>query len=324
MPAVREWPSVSIGLPVFNGEDYVAEAITSIVSQTYKNIEIIISDNASSDRTGEICRNFAARDSRVRYHRNEQNLGASRNYEISFGMASGAYFKWAADDDVLAPTFIERCVEVLEADREAVLCYSKTTTIDGQGQPVSAGGAYPAIDAAMPHERFRASFFSGETYPVWGLIRTEVLRRTRLLGPFVCHDRTLLAELALHGRFHCIDEFLFFHREHPGRSVRVYDQGRPDLVIEWYAPSRGGGLVFAEWRLLAEYWAGLRRAPITTEQRLWCLMHLARWAVKRPVGFARDLALMATRLPFVGRHLLSVYLAARAYHLRRKHQLHPD
>ena len=254
----------------------------------------------------------------MRYHRNQCNLGASRNYQISFEMASGVYFKWAAHDDVLAPTFIERCVEVLEADREVVLCYGKTTTIDGQGRPVSTAGAYPALDAAMPHERFRASFFTGEPYPVWGLIRTEVLRRTQLLGPFVCHDRALLAELALHGRFHCVDEPLFLHREHPGRSVRVYDYGRPDLVIEWYAPGRGGGLVFAEWRLLAEYWAGLRRAPITTRQRLWCLWHLAGWAVKRPSGFVRDPALMATRLPLVGKHLLRMYLAARSYRQSRK------
>lgn len=304
---VKEGPLVSVGLPVFNGEDFVAEAIESILSQTYQNIELVISDNASSDRTGEICQAFAARDRRVRYHRNDENLGAAQNYTIVFSLATGRYFKWAAHDDALEPAFVERCLEVLQADPGVVLCYTSTTTIDGRGRRLDRWGAYPGLDAALPHQRFRATFLIRETFPIWGLTRREVLRQTGLLGPYVGHDRPLLAELALHGRFHCVDELLFLHREHPQRSIRVYNYHRPDLVIEWYAPAQGGRLVFAQYRLLAEYWAALMRAPVSSKERLWSMAHLAAWAVRRHSAFTRDLFLLVTRVPLAGKYLLRLY-----------------
>ena len=127
-------PLVSVGVPAFNGEPYVEETLDCILGQTYSNLEILISDNASCDRTGEICRRFAETDPRVRYRRNERNLGAAANYNQVFRMASGKYFKWAAVDDLLSSDFIERCVEVLETRDDAVLCYPKTTIIDEEGR----------------------------------------------------------------------------------------------------------------------------------------------------------------------------------------------
>src|SRR5581483_7973034 len=119
-------PKVSIGLPVYNGENYLAQAIECLLAQTFSDIELIISDNASTDGTEAIARDFAARDRRVRYVRQPLNRGAGWNFSETFRLAQGEYFKWAAHDDLCAPTFIERCVKVLDVDRELVLCFSRS------------------------------------------------------------------------------------------------------------------------------------------------------------------------------------------------------
>jgi hypothetical protein len=147
------------------------------------------------------------------------------------------------------------------------------------------------------------------------VIRADVLHSTALLGPFLCHDRTLLAELALHGRFRCVDEVLFLHREHPRRSVRLYDYGRPDLVIGWYAPELEGRFVFAEWRLLAEYLAVLSRAPVTPAQKARCVNYLTVRSLKHPRRFGRDLLLAATHIKILRNHVFHLYnwLQSRTY-----------
>ena len=96
-------PRVSIGLPVYNGDNYLAETLDSILAQTFTDFELIISDNGSTDRTEAICRRYAAQDHRVRYVRNPSNLGAARNYKRAFELARGEYFKWNGHDDPLAP-----------------------------------------------------------------------------------------------------------------------------------------------------------------------------------------------------------------------------
>ena len=128
-------PKVSIGLPVYNGQHYLRQAIESIVNQTYRNFEVIICDNASTDDTPAICAEYAAREPRIRYHRQPQNIGATANFNRTFELASGPYFKWAAHDDVLEPTYLEKCVAVLEQTPDAVLCQSLVKMVTDQGGP---------------------------------------------------------------------------------------------------------------------------------------------------------------------------------------------
>jgi glycosyltransferase involved in cell wall biosynthesis len=117
-------PRVSIGLPVYNGERFLKDALDSILSQTYRDFELIISDNASSDHTEEICRRYAARDERVRYYRYDNNVGAARNFNRVFQLSRGEYFKWAAHDDICSPGFLQRCVKILDSDTAVVVCFS--------------------------------------------------------------------------------------------------------------------------------------------------------------------------------------------------------
>ncbi len=123
-------PRVSVGLPVYNGENFIKDALDSILAQTFEDFELIISDNASTDGTQQICRQYTSKDQRIRYIRNDGNIGASKNFNQVFELSSGEYFKWIAHDDLCAPEFLERCVEVLDQDPSIVLCFARPKAID--------------------------------------------------------------------------------------------------------------------------------------------------------------------------------------------------
>src|SRR5438105_14597753 len=127
-------PAISIGMPVRNGEKYVSQAIDSLLAQTFTDFELIICDNASTDRTERICREYAAKDGRIRYHRNERDIGPAQNYTRCFGLARGTYFRWHAHDDVCEPTYLARCLAVLQRDPSVINCHSLTRVIDERGQ----------------------------------------------------------------------------------------------------------------------------------------------------------------------------------------------
>src|SRR6201997_3215495 len=130
MPSI---PLVSVGLFVYNGERYIEETLDSILSQTFTDFELIISDNASTDRTGEIAQAYAKCDHRIRYYRSEKNMGAGWNARRVYELATGKYFKWAAVDDLLEPDLLQRCVEILESDPGCVVAYARTKEVDVNG-----------------------------------------------------------------------------------------------------------------------------------------------------------------------------------------------
>ena len=132
-------PLVSIGVPVFNGENYVEQALGSVLAQTMGDFEIVVSDNASTDRTSMICQDLAATDRRIRYYRNERNLGAGANYNLAFHQSRGTYFKWMGDDDRLTPTYVSRCVEVLDDDPTLILVTTQQAHVAPDGAVESAG-----------------------------------------------------------------------------------------------------------------------------------------------------------------------------------------
>src|SRR4051794_4114209 len=204
---------VCIGMPVFNGQRYVAQAIDSILSQTFTDLELIISDNDSTDNTGEICRTFAARDKRVNYTRLPSNIGAVANYNRVWSLAGGQYFKWAAHDDVLEPQFIEACVEALDADASAVLAYPRAKFIDESGKYLKDYNVKLATDASSPQERFdaivRAPHKTTHNFEIFGLMRRSATDLIPPQGGFAATDRVFLARLALYGKFVEVPEVLF-------------------------------------------------------------------------------------------------------------------
>lgn len=218
-------PILSIGLPVYNGENYIEEAIASILNQDFADFELIISDNASTDRTPDICRKFADRDPRVHFERQAHNVGAAPNYNYLVRRANGRLFKWAAHDDNLLPGFLRRCVAALDADPNAVLSYPMTMVIDGNGSEIGLFDDGLALPDALPHQRYkrylRQNFLRqrGLCNPIFGIIRTDLLKRTKLIQDFLASDLILLGHLALLGKFVAIPDVLFERRVHSGIST---------------------------------------------------------------------------------------------------------
>ena len=129
-------PLVSIGMPVYNGERFIREALDSLLAQDYENFELIISDNASTDRTQDICEEYAKSDPRIRYYRNKENIGSWDNFKKVAELALGKYFMWAAHDDVWHPTYIRELSALLEQYNSAVLAVCQATKIDLDGSRV--------------------------------------------------------------------------------------------------------------------------------------------------------------------------------------------
>ena len=277
---------VSIGLPVYDGGKYLEETLDSILAQTYSEFELVISDNASTDRTEQICRAYAAKDPRIRYYRNKRNLGASKNFNRVFRLSSGLYFKWAAHDDLLAPNYLEKCVEVLEKDSSTVLCHSKTAYIDENGEPIETPEYADRGDSQKPHERFgsQLSFFK-PSWKIFGLIRTDSLRKTSVMGAYIGGDRNLIAELSLIGRILEIPEFLFFARIHPqSYSYRFHRENRllsnyDNRFIWWTENGQGAQSVFPHWKNCLEYFRAIGRAHLEWQERLLCYAEFFRWLV---------------------------------------------
>lgn len=260
-------PRVSIGLPVYNGERYLRDAVESLLAQTFTDFELILLDNASTDGTERICMEFAARDSRVRYLREPVNTGGIRNHNRTVELARGEYFKWAAHDDNYAPTFVERCVQYLDSSPATVLAFCRTEFIDESGARLRAYEHPLDLERPDPGDRFLAYVFANHILVEdYGLMRTAVLRSTPLFGTFVWSDMVLFAELALRGPFHEIPEVLFFRRDHPQRAMRANKNAR--ALGAWTAPRQAGGSVCPTWRVMRAHLATLRRLDLPTSLRL--------------------------------------------------------
>lgn len=276
-------PRLSIGLPVYNGERYLAESLDALLGQTFEDYELIISDNASTDGTEEICRTYAARDSRIRYFRQDTNIGACPNHNYTFHAARGELFKWTSYDDLYGRDLLRRCVEALDARPEVVLAHSHQAIIDGAGR-ITHTVDYPLdTDVESAPARFRSLLFAVGGDDFYGVIRSEVLRRTPLNNSYHHSDRTLVAELALAGRFHQVPEVMFFRRDHPGRAERAKPTKRSRSAN--MDPRRADRLRHPTVRLLAEYvWgfvSAINRTPLSAADRRLCYRYLAQWLASR-------------------------------------------
>jgi glycosyltransferase involved in cell wall biosynthesis len=266
---------VSIALPVYNGARYLRQAIGSILGQSYRHFELIISDNASTDGTEDICRAFEAQDRRVRYLRQPRNVGASPNFNICFALASGEYFKWAAHDDYMEAEYLAECVKALDADPDAVLCQSLVRLVDDQDRLIEVHRPIePAAASSRPSERFAARMRNPRCLDIWGVIRTKALRDSVLIGSYIGMDRTLLLELALRGRFALIDKPLFTNRDHPERATRVTrKQTRKDLATV-YDTANAGQTVLSTWTFYKQSARIIRRNVTGSTERLRCFGYL--------------------------------------------------
>ncbi len=291
----HEQPTVSIGLPVKDGDSYLDEAIRSILGQTYTDLELIISDNASTDRTEEIARGWTASDSRVRYVRNPADIGAAPNFHQCFRLARGKYFKWAAHDDLLHPKYVELCVEAMEMSPEVALAHTTAEQIDAEGAVVGQIPNIPDVASSDPVLRFTNVVTKERlNLPIFGLMRSQVLATTSIHGSFFASARVELAEMALRGPFVWIDDPLFIHRNHSGASVRaIHDEQERR---QWYDPARGALWYLPRWeyywKLLAAVWS----APIGLGDRVRATAIIPGQMLGKAGALARDLFQLGQRL----------------------------
>jgi glycosyltransferase involved in cell wall biosynthesis len=268
-------PKVSIGLPVYNAERYLEGALKSILAQTFTDFELIISDNASTDRTAAICLAYAENDPRIRYFRNERNLGIAPNFNKVFQLSQGEYFKWAAYDDLLEPNFLMTCVNVLDNHADVVICYPRARIIDENGVYVVDYDPGPDTSSSQPHERFRNLILYPE-YAIqqMGLIRSNVMRQTVLLGSFPSSDEIVLAELGLLGKYYEIPERLFiFRRTNEQISSKMNQRSR----APFFDTALQGKIILPKWLYFLACMNIINRNKLSTGERFHCYLTMLRW-----------------------------------------------
>ena len=272
-------PRVSVGLPVYNGENYLAETLACFLGQTFTDLEVVVSDNASTDRTPEIVAEFAARDPRVRSIRQATNIGGAENYNVVFDESRGDYFTWTAHDDLRSPDWVERAVAALDAHPDAALAVSDAQRINAQGEPFQTYPLRPELFADDVTERFRAALRQNPILMIFGLARADALRRTVRHEHYTGSDWGVTGGLALQGRIVHADGAMFSYRAH-AQSLTSRFAGRKwwqrSDFEAWFAPERGARIVFPSWRRLRSYVRSVLRAPVPLGRRLRLLGTLAR------------------------------------------------
>jgi glycosyltransferase involved in cell wall biosynthesis len=299
-------PRLSVGLPVYNGEKYLGQSIESLLGQSYEDFELIISDNASTDSTADICRHYGRQDSRIRYIRQPRNIGLSPNHNVVVQQSRGEYFKWAAADDLYGRDLLKSCVDALDKDAEVVLAHSWEAAIDDAGTVTQAMDYPLATDSPRAPDRFKGILFgssglfesSDPAVPglvrvdnrgilracdIYGVTRTAVMRKVTPLGSYHHSDRIIICALALHGRFHVTPDWLYFRRDTPDRTYNKSPKLRGRCEV--HDPARKNRLLHPTARLVAEYlWAyagAIQRAPLSPADRRECYRDLTQWMLDR-------------------------------------------
>jgi glycosyltransferase involved in cell wall biosynthesis len=224
-------PKLTVAMPVFNGSNFIRDALDTIVNQSFTDFELIVCDNASRDDTCEIVQQYASRDSRIELIKNPRNIGASANYNLAFKHGRGEYLKWCAHDDKLCPNYLAACIAVLDRDPDVALAFGSTLGITGRNDIVRpVGDETPSLDSDDPAKRFKQALeLCGTCFPIFGVFRRANLTRSTLHRPYYGSDRAVLAEAAIMGKFQRVEEAIFYNREHEKRSINIDDKVQRSL-----------------------------------------------------------------------------------------------
>lgn len=269
-------PKVSIAMPAYNCEKYIARSLESLLGQTYGDFELIISDNASTDGTEAVCRRFAAQDKRVRYVRRIDNIGGPGNFRHVFALSSGTYHKWSTADDYWHPAFLQEAVDILDRQADVVLCYPKTRKIDLSGATISDYEDTLHLVDSSPRTRFRQLYERiGLCNAHLGLIRRETMLTTRLIAGHRASDIDFLGEMVLRGKFWLIPEVRFFRRFHPESSS--WARADSEHQRKYYAPLSDADPGMHAWRRILFEFGAVWRSPIGLVDKLALTTDVGRW-----------------------------------------------
>lgn len=257
-------PLVNIGIPVYNAEKFICQALDSLLNQDYEHFELIISDNHSIDSTEEICLDYMARDKRIRYFRNEMNVGAIKNFNKVFEISQGEYFMWHAHDDFKEPSYISSCLKIMEKNPNVILCCTDAL--------LAEKGGYGRLQdnfstiGMSPNRRFRKILWNNSCASIYGLIRSRVLRKTGLFRNVIGPDNLLLAELSLMGEFLQLPLVLFKISIRSGNVVK-----KVKSVFEAILPDDARACFFPFTKLAIEHWKLIQSSKLTRKEKLLAL-----------------------------------------------------
>ncbi len=274
-------------MPVYNADRTLAAAVESLLAQTFGDFELIVSDNASTDATSDLLARYAALDRRLQIVRQPQNLGANPNYSEVARRARGEYFKWASSNDWCAPTFFQRCIDVLDVRSDVVLAFPRTklfvtTPEDGEEYPYDF-----ALESDRPADRFVQFASRVRLNNVCnGVIRGGALRRTRLVPRYCRSDLVLIAHLALLGKFAQVPEPLFFRRMDPQSATCLMSA---DGWRQHHYPRPDARALFQSWRLRADWFRVALAAPVPVMDRALAFVYAAWMCCHDWRGLLHDL-----------------------------------
>jgi glycosyltransferase involved in cell wall biosynthesis len=276
---------VTVGLPVYNSERYLRQSLDSLLAQTYRNFVLIISDNASTDNTAQICQQYAAADPRIEYSRNEANIGNPRNFNRVAQLAKTRYLKWSTADDFWEPSFLERALDVMERDPTIALCYPQAVLVDADGRNPRNYDDVLHLIQDDPADRFLMLLDKIKlAHQHLGLIRMSHLHRTQLLGTHVASDINLLAELSLYGKFFELPHRLFFRRFH--KDSGSWKRGDAEHEARRYHASGTKAVGFSKWHRHRRFFSAVQRAPLPLQSKI----RLYRYLCQHLIWDRRDLA----------------------------------
>jgi len=283
-------PRVSIGVPVYNGARYLEQALESLLAQTYRDIEIVVSDNASTDGTQEIIRRVADQDPRVRYSLNDTNRGLVWNHRRVMAMSRGEYFMFAPHDDWFAREYVETCVAALDAHPSATYALAETILVDADGLEVGRERLRQRVSDPSPSVRFWDLLVVQGGVNWYGMFRRRILFEIGRYRATPRGERIVLAELSLHGPFVVVPGALYFRRVHEGQATVLRRTRRAEAAV--LDPRRATNIWGTEPLLIAEYALGfleaILRAPLVPRERIRCLRAYGRWLVAHVPGLAVD------------------------------------
>jgi glycosyltransferase involved in cell wall biosynthesis len=244
---------VTIGMPVWNGADVMGRALDSLLAQSWADLEIVISDNASTDGTRDLAAEYVRRDPRVRYIRQAHNIGAQANFEFLLGVARGEYFMWAAVDDVWDRQFVEELRQELERHRDANVAMSAVERLWTDGTLCDVVGWQGDGDPTkLSHLSLGVKVAGGKPYHlfIYGLYRTRFLIDAFIgLPSVIAIDRLFVCQNALATKFRYVDKVL--HRRQVTKVSLTQRYQNDDLGRAWTKPFSEWKLVFAGGRFLA-------------------------------------------------------------------------
>lgn len=261
-------PLVSVGLPVFNEEKFLEETLESLLTQDYKNFEIIISNNASTDLTPKICEKYAKNYRKIiKYTRNAKNIGSVANFSKVFKLSQGDFFMWAGAHDLYNKNYISASVEIMQNEQNVIVVYPQTVWIGYDGSPLNKISGFVDTRGSDIVSRFNQIMWANHS-SIYGLMQSNMLKQTRLSRQTIVPGDLLflLGELSLLGDFAFSPNVIWYRREN--REKETFKQRRRRYRNMLGASNKSLRSFFPHWRIPFEYFIVIWKSSVSFRYKI--------------------------------------------------------